>query len=349
MQIRINRNDIIILALILSIIGLAIYFVNKYQPTYTSTSNPTTSKTTTGGNLVLDIQADPHMDENSDVTTYKQTLANIVSDKPSFLIDLGDIFMVDKLTDKSATNIDNRYKMMKEYYDSLGSLPLYFAMGNHDGEVGWDSLNTKSYKQTYFPKQTHDKNYYSFIQNNSLFVVLDPFTYTTTKPDNDSWDWTLGKEQYDWLNTTLKNSDAKYKFIFIHQLVGGDNQGRGGVEMANYFEWGGENLDGSDSFNAHRSGWGKPIHQLLVDNNVTAVFKGHDHLYAKQQLDGIIYQTLPQPSHAGDKLTATYNYKTGTIIGGSGHLRVTIDTRSVKVEFVKADSAKDIVDSYTIQ
>ncbi|MEI7918430.1 MAG: metallophosphoesterase [Candidatus Saccharibacteria bacterium] len=349
MQIRINRNDIIILGLIISVIGLAIFFVVKYQPATSSTTNPVNLNTTSADSFTFDIQADPHMDENSDAATYKQTLANIVSDNPSFLIDLGDIFMVDKLSNKSATNITNRYTMMKSYYDLLGSTPLYFAMGNHDGEVGWDSLNTKSYRKTYFPNQTYDKNYYSFTQNSSLFVVLDPFTYTTTKPDYDSWNWTLGKQQYDWLSTTLKNSSAKYKFVFIHQLVGGDNQGRGGVEVAKYFEWGGKNLDGSDGFNAHRSDWGEPIHQLLVDNKVNAVFKGHDHLYAKQELDGIIYQTLPQPSHAGDKLTATYSYQSGTILGGSGHLRLTENSSGVRVEFVKANTTKDIVDLYTIQ
>jgi hypothetical protein len=39
-----------------------------------------------------------------------------------------------------------------------------------------------------------------------------------------------------------------------------------------------------------------PIHQLLVRNKVAAVFHGHDHLFAKQDLDGIVYQEVPQPS-----------------------------------------------------
>jgi hypothetical protein len=36
-----------------------------------------------------------------------------------------------------------------------------------------------------------------------------------------------------------------------------------------------------------------PIHQLLLENHVTTVFHGHDHLFAKQELDGIIYQEVP--------------------------------------------------------
>ena len=345
MEIRINRNDIIIALLVVGILitsGLMIY---KYLPAKSLTANKTTNVAT--GSLIFDVEADPHMDENSDPATYKQTLANIVSDNPSFVMDLGDIFMIDKLTNKSAANIEARYVLMKGYYDLLGSIPLHFTMGNHDGETGWDNLNAKSYRDKYFPAQATQKNYYSFEKEGSLFVVLDPYSYETTKPGDDGWGWTLGKEQYDWLKNTLETSSAKYKFVFIHQLVGGDNQGRGGVEMVPYYEWGGKNLDGSDGFSAKRPGWGEPIHKLLKDNGVSVVFKGHDHLYAKQDLDGIVYQTLPQPSHAGDNL-ASYSYKEGTILGGSGHIKVSISSSKVTVQFIKANTSKEVVDTYSI-
>ena len=39
-----------------------------------------------------------------------------------------------------------------------------------------------------------------------------------------------------------------------------------------------------------------PIHQLLAANGVTMFFHGHDHIYARQELDGVIYQTLPEPA-----------------------------------------------------
>ncbi|MFZ2513933.1 MAG: metallophosphoesterase [Candidatus Saccharimonadales bacterium] len=348
-KLHITKSRTVILALILAIAALVGTWVTlKHNQSVPTTDSRSKTVSTVSG-MVFDIEADPHMDENSDAATYKQTLANIVSDKPSFLMDLGDIFMVDKQDDKSQANLTSRYATMKDYYDLLGTIPLHFAMGNHDGEVGWDSLNTRNYRKTYFPDQTADKNYYSFEQNGSLFLVLDPYTYTTTKPNADSWGWTLGKEQYDWLTNTLQSSSAKYKFVFIHQLVGGDNQGRGGVEMAPFYEWGGKNLDGTDGFATKRPGWAMPIHQLLKEHGVSAVFKGHDHLFVKQDLDGIVYQTLPQPSHAGDRITASYNYKEGILQGGSGYLRVTIGTTEAKVEYVKADGAKTVAYSYIIK
>jgi hypothetical protein len=66
----------------------------------------------------------------------------------------------------------------------------------------------------------------------------------------------------------------------------------------------------------------------------------------KQELDGIIYQTLPQPSHPGDKVNSAieYGYVTGKVVGGSGFLKVTTSSNAIKVDFVKHDGS--ILDSY---
>lgn len=334
-----KRVGIVIATLIFSIFGVATYWYLQKNPTQIHNST---------GSFSFAVEADPHMDEQSDPNVYKQTLANIVKDKPTFLIDLGDTFMIDKLPNKSEDNIRARYVLMKSYFDLLGNIPLYLVVGNHDGETGYDNINSSKYRVQYFP--TNKYSYYSFEQNDSLFIVLDPYRFTTTKPNADGWGWTLGKEQYDWLKNTLTTSKATHKFVFIHQLVGGDNQGRGGTELARLYEWGGYNIDGSYGFDKNRHGWGKPIHELLVDNKVQIVFKGHDHFYAKQELDGLVYQTVPQPSHPGDKInTATeYGYVNGKIIGGSGHLLVTVEGDNVKVEFKDATEKELILDSYIL-
>jgi hypothetical protein len=133
--------------------------------------------------------------------------------------------------------------------------------------------------------------------------------------------------------------------VFIHHLVGGEKaEARGGIEAAPYFEWGGKNAGGSDGFAEHRPGWGNPIHQLLVSQGVNAVFHGHDHVYVRQELDGIIYQELPQPSIAqynNTRLAGEYGYRSGDILGSSGHLRVTVSSAQVKVEYVRAYLEKE--------
>lgn len=291
------------------------------------------------------VQADPHMDQNSSAEVYLNTLKQVVAAAPAFLMDLGDIFMVDKLQDKSEANIRSRFELMKSYYAKLENVPLRITLGNHDGELGYSKFNTKNYRREYFPEQTGELAYYSFEGPNQLHVVLDPFTYTMENPKDDGWQWTLGKSQYEWLKKTLKESEARHKFVYIHHLLVGNAQSRGGVEIAHLNEWGGKNVDGSYGFDQFRPGWGQPVHQILLENKVGFVFKGHDHLYVKQDLDGIVYQTLPQPSHPGDKLDVKqYGYLSGKGVGGSGFLKVRTEGDTAFVDFIKHDGT--IADSY---
>lgn len=184
-------------------------------------------------------------------------------------------------------------------------------------------------------------SWYACQWGDALFIVLDPYWKTQNPASSDAWNMTLGDRQYQWLQQTLAASSATFKLVFVHNLVGGlDGQMRGGIEAAPFFEWGGRNLDGTDAFALHRSGWAMPIHQLLVQHGVTAVFHGHDHLYAKQQLDGIIYQEVPQPgctnSQSGPNLAADYHYTSGTILSSSGHLRVTVSQNHLTCQYVRA-------------
>ena len=130
-------------------------------------------------------------------------------------------------------------------------------------------------------------------------------------------------------------------------MVGGihTGEGRGGIEMAPYYEWGGKNKDGSWGFDTKRGGWGEPIHQLMVENNVSAFFHGHDHVFVKQELDGVVYQVVPQPSNTnyrnGGKIAVEGGYLSGTVLGNSGHLRVTVSSDDVVVEYIRAYLPRD--------
>jgi hypothetical protein len=195
------------------------------------------------------------------------------------------------------------------------------------------------------------QNYYSWNWGNALFIVLDPYMFNQRqRGQRDNWSRSLGAEQYLWLQRILETSKATFKFVFIHQLVGGLEQpGRGGIEAAPFYEWGGKNADGSEGFKEHRPDWVIPIHQLLVKNRVNIVFHGHDHLYAKEKLDGIIYQEVPQPGdpRGGTQNAEEYGYKSGTIIGSSGHLRILVSAGKTTVEYVRTDAS--VADSYSIQ
>ena len=171
------------------------------------------------------ITADPHLDDHTDRALYERTLNNAAADKPVFHIDLGDTFMTEKYTNRAAAA--QQYLDQRRYFDLLG-VPVHLVAGNHDGEGGRYldgtrnnlAIWSRAMRLRYFPGQ--ERNYYSWEHGNSLFVVLDPYWFTPRqRRDDDNWVRTLGKAQYDWLKKTLETSKATFKFVFIHQLVGG--------------------------------------------------------------------------------------------------------------------------------
>ncbi len=328
-----------------------------------------------GSTFTFTVQADSHLDENSSLDLYLRALGNVAADAPDFHVDLGDTFMCEKHSAPltavvqpapDRATVDARYAWERSNLGRVTpSTPLFLVNGNHEGESGWlangtaESLPvwTSQARQRFYLNPVPDAFYggddvdepfvgkraswFSWTWGDALFVVLDPYWNSLAQASRDAWNLTLGARQHRWLESTLAASRARFKFVFIHNLVGGlDGQMRGGVEAAPYYEWGGRNGDGSDGFASRRGGWSMPIHSLLVRYGVTAVFHGHDHLYAKQDLDGVVYQEVPQPSasnsQSGPSLAAQYHYGSGTIRSSAGHLRVTVSPTGVTARYVRA-------------
>jgi predicted phosphodiesterase len=283
------------------------------------------------------IEADPHFDENYSDSLISQTAANIISSKPDFLIDLGDTSMLEKLS-KTPAEEEIRNSLVKEYFSDFGDIPIKMVTGNHD-----------------VPINTGKANYYTFTRDNAQFIILDPYAYSKQSVGKGGgWAATLGKTQYDWLKNTLANSKADFKFVFIHNLTGGiGKDGRGGAEAAEFYEWGGKNENGIDEFPKMRPGWDMPIHDLLVKYGVNVVFHGHDHFYAKQEKDGIIYQLVPQPGTPGNSVNdaASYGYESGVLLPSAGYIRVVVSDSKAIVEYVKTSPQGEgqiIPDSYEV-
>jgi hypothetical protein len=203
-------------------------------------------------------------------------------------------------------------------------------------------------------------------------VVISPYWTTTTKPytttvgggetdatgSGDRWDWTLGQTQFNWLKSTLQNSNAKYKFVFSHQIVGGNglsspnqvNYGHGGVDSANFVEWGGYNTNGTTwAWDTERPGWGdQPIRQMMESNGVTAFFHGHDHQYAYEKLNGIVYQAVPSASFSGSFGIYTTGGNSGNTIWadsnqGAGYLKVTVAPSQTTVDFIRYNGTSSAI------
>jgi Divergent InlB B-repeat domain len=219
------------------------------------------------------------------------------------------------------------------------------------------------------------EDYYAWTWGDALFVVIDPFQYTplnsygnvagdgTSQQTTDQWTWTLGKQQYDWLTSTLEGSTAKYKFVFSHNMVGGMTHSepgtpagyvRGGAEPASYYEWGGYNGSGVYDFNNQRPGWGvdtehpngTTIEQLFEENHVSAYFHGHDHQFVYETRNGIVYQECPSAGSmgafsgiysVGTHTSPAGNFETISIIaGGQSHLKVSVTSTKATVDLINS-------------
>ena len=287
---------------------------------------------------------------------------------PDFMISLGDFAHPESNRGRDAVNLKEateRYLIQREYIDSIcHSIPFYLCLGNHEGELGWllsevpspddfPVMCTKARKAVIpnpRPNAFYDGNretypgviqgyredFYAWAWGDALFIVLDPFWYTREKPygsgtNLDGWNWTLGKDQYEWLHAVLNDpayGDVTWKFVF--------NQPEG-----------------------KRIGWEHgPVHQMLADAGVSMVFHGHDHLFVWQDedLDGIVYLECPRPCDADygygfseDRfITGYYQYAPGDRLPNSGHIQVTVDgANSVTVRYIRSFLAGDGVNGST--
>ena len=289
-----------------------------------------------GSTFTFAAQGDSHPEREKSMFSadlYSRTLKAVAADRPDFYFTSGDDFSVDTLKTVSADTVTERYTLQVPYLALVAhSSPLFLVNGNHEQAARYlynssgPSRDVPVWAQNarnrLFPQPAPDgfysgnpeqvagigllRNYYAWEWGDALFVTLDPYWSSPVPVDNafgddgagngkagDRWDVTHGDSQYQWLKRTLEASRARWKFVFAHHVLG---TGRGGVEVAGLFEWGGSNANGGPGFAANRPGWALPIHQLLAANKVTVFFQGHDHLFAHQQLDGVTYQELPSPA-----------------------------------------------------
>ena len=265
-----------------------------------------------------------------------------------------------------------RYLIQRPYLGILGrTTPVFLVNGNHeqaaryllDGTPNNVAVWAQNARNSYYSQPAPDdfytgntetvehigllRNYFAWTWGDALFVGIDPYWGSPVVADNDfyggpktsdQWLVTHGEAQYQWLKRTLETSKAKHKFVFAHHVLG---SGRGGVDEADLYEWGGQGKKGEGTFKEKRPGWELPIHQLMAKHKVSVFFQGHDHLYCQQEKDGVIYQELPMPSDHGYVAYNEDRYQSGKKLPSAGYVRVTVTPASAKVEYVRCFLPKD--------
>jgi len=326
-----------------------------------------------GSTFSFGVQGDSHPERHNnafDQMLYERSLRSALSDQPDFYIMMGDDFSVDTIKPDviNADLVTDRYLLQRPYLGQLAPCtPLYLVNGNHeqaaryllDGTPDNVAVWAQTARNRYYPQPAPDdfytgntevvefigslRNYFAWTWGDALFVTVDPYWSSPVPVDNvygggpkasDKWAITLGQTQYQWLKQTLEQSTARWKFVFAHHVNGGT--GRGGVELAGLYEWGGHNNKGVWEFDTKRPGWDLPIHQLMVQYGVTIFFQGHDHVFARQELDGVTYVTTPYPADPNYAGKNVERFTSGDVLPGSGYLRVTVSDTSVQIDYVRS-------------
>ncbi len=324
-----------------------------------------------------------------DSDLYVLNMQNVASRQPDFYFGLGDDFSIDPLLDKNvltADNVTQVYVDQRGFFGIPGNqAPIFLVNGNHEQASGylltpeWPTpfadapILAGKARVTWYPLPapggvyTGDatniagvgllRDYYAWEWGDALFVTIDPYWHSAVPVDNgvpnvakvtDEWQKSIGDEQYAWFKQTLEGRHAKYKFVFEHHVLG---TGRGGAAIAGSYEWGGYGANGTTwEFGTRRPTWAKPMHQLMNDNHVTVFFFGHDHLFAREKVDGVVYQSVPNPadntysafnSDAYAPATiafpgAAYDATYGVVQPNSGFLHVTVSPANVQIDYVRA-------------
>lgn len=331
-----------------------------------------------GSTFDFGVQGDSHPERTGNMfhpELYQRTMAAVAADRPDFYLTSGDDFSVDTLRVLNQATVTERYTLQLPYLGLMAhSTPLFLVNGNHeqaarylyDGTANTVPVWAQNARNRHYPQPAPDgfysgntedlphigplRNYYAWRWGDALFVTIDPYWSSPVAVDGvlgadrgegrttNTWDLTHGDAQYQWLKQTLEQSTAKWKFVFAHHVMG---TGRGGIEVAKGFEWGGNNRNGTWGFTANRPNWTMPIHQLMVANKVTIFFQGHDHIFARQELDGVVYQSVPNPA---DNTYTAFNadaYESGDKFPNSGWVKVTVSPASVQVRYIRTFLPKD--------
>ena len=308
--------------------------------------------------FITDAHTGTFVDGTGPIEVLDEVIRNVRRDRPDFLIALGD--NVAWPTSRHLPQPDDvgaarAYTMYRRHIAPLSmSCPHFGLIGNWEGESGkmpGDSMARMAEVRRRFTPNPNERTYpqggnsnedfYAFEWGPALFVILNVQSYTTPSGEQDRprddvtevEDWTLGSQQFRWMERVLTSSDHPFKFVCIHHAVGGN----AATEQETLYGRGGPRAAGV--------GEQKLVHEAMREFGVQTFFYGHDHVFVDEIVDDIHY-TLPGSCGAPWKFgTEVTGY--GRYWGDSGHARLTVRPEQATVSFV--NQAGQILHEFTVK
>jgi alkaline phosphatase len=191
------------------------------------------------------------------LTKLEEAATQFEKDKPDLVVELGDLI-------DAADSVEVEKQYLARINKEFAALPgdKHYVLGNH-------CVDTLT-KEEFLGEVGQKKPQYSFDAGGFHFVILDACFRGDGKPygrKNFQWnDSNIPEEQVEWLRADLKNAGGK-AIVFVHQRV--DVKTDYGVKNA------------------------EQVRKALEDSGkVLAVFQGHNHINALNDINGIHYCTL---------------------------------------------------------
>lgn len=189
-------------------------------------------------------------DTRSGGDDYRELIQRVMAHRPDFVVNTGDM-----------VSSPSRSRWIDFFEESKPiTVPYFLTVGNHDVD---DKKSEELYKeQVDLPG---NRLYYSFTVGDALFIFLD-----SNMPGQDR---KIIGDQFRWVDELLSSSSNKYKFVFVHHPLYPE-KGRG-------FHYGGS----LDRYAGERD----RLEALFEKFKVTIVFTGHEHLYLRKLVGGVMH------------------------------------------------------------
>lgn len=232
----------------------------------------------------------------------------------------------------------------KRYF--LNPLPTTYPEGGED--EGWrGSADRESTGGADEGNCSPLENYFAWTWGDALFAVIDVHRYTKVgrntprRPE----DWSLGAPQRLWLEHVLGQSNARWKFVLSHHVVGGskwDSSGRQAQPAYAYGRGGAQYC---------RIGEQAMLTDIMKKHGAQFFVYGHDHIFAHQQAEGIHYICCGRPTRVPNTwvtapgfMEAYGDYRARdphAFIMDVGYTRLTVSPSEVVFEYVKTGMDPD--------
>ncbi|MBN2229511.1 MAG: metallophosphoesterase family protein [Candidatus Thorarchaeota archaeon] len=189
---------------------------------------------------------------------FKELSQMIVDEDPHIVVMSGDYVL--EVNENHEDNLAG-WAAFTNISDSIGHYaPIYGALGNHDTGAKTGTLNLDYYFDA-FEQYDEPSTYFSFDYAGVHFIFLDT--------EQQYLEGRITGDQYNWLVNDLESTDCPMKYVIGHRPM----------YPLNHL---GDSIDSKPDERIR-------LQQLFEEHNVTAYICGHDHLFNRLTVNGLVH------------------------------------------------------------